>query len=73
MNNIEKNTDGKIVKPSNDDRKIRLGGKVGIGFKITFPGSVEGEGDAKISFKLPSWLSIDILRRLIKSNHNNEL
>jgi hypothetical protein len=75
MNKILKNTDAKITKSFLEKEKIQIGGKLGVDLKATFPGSVEGQGDAKFFFSLPTWLTFDIVRRIgeyIKSKQNIE-
>lgn len=75
MNTLQKNANEKIAKSKLDDGKIRLDGKLGVGMRVTIPGTVEGGGAAKFSFKLPTWLTLDIFRRVsqwINQDHEAE-
>lgn len=74
MNKIQKKAaEGKIVAIL-EKEKIQIGGRVGIDLRASLPGYVEGEGDAKVFFRFPTWLTFDVIRKIdeyIKSKQNS--
>jgi len=64
MNKIQKTPTPKAINSLMENEKIEVAGKVTLGMKASFPGSVEGQGDVKVFFKLPTWLTLDIFRRI---------
>ena len=69
-----KKTDRQKIVAVLEKEKIQIGGKVGVELKASLPGYVEGEGDAKVFFRFPTWLTFDVIKRIsdyIKSRQDS--
>ena len=72
MNKIQKTPRPKAIHSLSENEKIEVAGKVSLGMKASFPGSVEGQFDINGFFKLPTWLTLDVFRRIkeyVTTNH----
>ena len=75
MNKIQKIPKPKSIHTLLENEKIEVAGKVSLGMKASFPGSVEGQGAVNVFFKLPTWLTLDVFRRIkeyVTTNHHIE-
>ena len=63
--NSPKPTTSPSVLPVRESEKLRLGGRVKIDVTAAFPNIIEGEGDAKVFFRLPMVVFLGLLRKAI--------